>query len=138
MPNVQTPRTIKSDMHMQSIPAPICLYLLQRACRSVALSAEDHLYRSTVDSLKHQALSHFCQSWAGFNLASVLSRGIFRSRPQDFSCSACSWPDHVVNIDIVGLLGPDVHLTTNYQMGCVGRDAGQRIIGVDQAPILHG
>jgi hypothetical protein len=136
--NVQTPHTIKTCMHMQPIPTAMCLYQLQRAYRRVALSAEDHLDRSAVDSLKHQALSHFGQSWTGFDLTSVLSRRIFRSGPQDFSCSACPWPNHVVKIDGVGLLGPDVHLTTNHQMGCVGWDAGQRIIRVNQAPVLHG
>ena len=61
---------------------------------------------------------------------------VFRSAPQDLRRRTCPRPNHVVQIDGVGLLTPHVDLAAENQMGGIWRDVGQRIVGVYEAPVL--
>lgn len=100
------------------------------------LRAMNHLHRSRSNPLTNHALSHLSKSRTGIDLGSVVARGIVSSGPEDLAGGACSWPDHVVEVDGVGLLGPDVDFTTEDEVGFVGWDAGEGVVGVDETPVL--
>lgn len=100
------------------------------------LRAMNHLHRSSSNTTTNHTLSHLSKSRTGIDLGSVVSSGIVTTRPEDLPCCACSWPDHVVEVDGVGLFGPDVDFTTEDQVSFVCWDTGEGIVGVDETPVL--
>ena len=102
------------------------------------LRAENHLDRTTLNPPQNHTLSELRQSRRGCDLASILARGILPSRPEYFSCGTGSWPDHVVEVDGVGLLRPDVNFAAEDEVGLFSRDTGKRVVGVYEAPVFGG
>ena len=57
---------------------------------------------------------------------------------QDFSRSSSPHPHHLIQIRGIGLLAPHMHFAAEHEMGEIGGDAGERVVGVDEAPVVEG
>lgn len=110
--------------------------VIERTFRGIVLRAEHHLHRPGPNTPFHHPLPHLSQSGTRIQLSAILPIGILSPRPEDFCCCARTWPYHVVEIQGIRLFGPDVHLASYDEMLLCGGDAGQRVVRVDQAPIL--
>lgn len=95
-----------------------------------------HLNGSSPNAPRHHHLSHLRQSRTRQNLASILSASILGSAPQNLCCSTSPWPKHVIKVDAVSLLAPEVNFTAKDEVARVGRHAAQWVIRIHVTPIL--
>lgn len=100
------------------------------------LCAKDHLYRPSLHASENHSLSHFRQARRGIHLTPVLARGVVTSGPHYFGSGSSSRPEQSVNVDAVGLLGPQVNLAAKNQVCQLGRYASERIKCVHKTPVL--
>ena len=87
----------------------------------------------------HHPLPHLIQPRARRHLTPILPRRrILRATPQHLPSGTGAGPDHVVDVDGVGLLGPHVHFAAEHEVGAVGGNAREGVVAVDEAPIVDG
>jgi hypothetical protein len=65
-----------------------------------------HLNRLGPNSLTHQPLSHLAQPRRRINLTPILARRILGARPKHLRSRSSTGPNHPIDINGVGLLGP--------------------------------
>ena len=91
------------------------------------LQAERHLDRLSRDATSYKAFPELTESRAGLDLAPVLTASVLSTAPEDFGGGSSSGPEHAVNGDGIGLLGPDMDLASQNQRFVFLSDAGERI-----------
>ena len=69
-------------------------------------SAIRHLDRLRAHAHGHKPLSHLAQPRRRFDLASIPPLDVLRAGPEDLGGGGGARPDHAVDVDGVGLLGP--------------------------------
>ena len=92
--------------------------------------------RLSRDATSHKALPELTESRTGLNLAPVLTASVLSTAPEDFGSGSSSGPEHAVNIDGIGLLGPDMDLASQNQRFVFLGDAGERIVRINYAPVV--
>lgn len=58
--------------------------------------------------------------------------------PEDLCGGAGAGPDHGVEVDVIGLFGPQVDFAAEDEVGGVGGHAGEGVVAVDESPVLGG
>lgn len=87
----------------------------------------------------HHPLPHFVQPRARLHLTPIPARHrILGSAPQDLPRGASPRPHYIVDIDGISLLAPHVDFAAKDEVGAVGGDTGERVVGVDEAPVVEG
>ena len=87
----------------------------------------------------HHPLPHLIQPRARRHLTPILPRRrILRATPQHLPSGTGAGPDHVVDVDGVGLLRPHVHFAAEYEVGAVGGNAREGVVAIDEPPVVDG
>jgi hypothetical protein len=97
-----------------------------------------HLDRFGPNTHHHQAFSHLTQPRTRFDLTPVFPLRVFRTTPEDFSNRRTARPNHAIDIDGVGLLGPHVCFATNDKVLFVFRYTRVWVVGINESPVVEG
>lgn len=107
----------------------------QRTLRAI-LSTIRHLHRPRPHTPQHHTLPHLAQPRTRLHQTAIHTLRIFSPAPQDLPRRTSPRPDHIVQIDRVGLLAPHVDFAAEDQVGGIGRDGGEGVVGVYETPVL--
>ena len=98
--------------------------------------AKGHLYWFSVDAEGNEPLPKLAESWCGFDLAPVGTVDVFGTAPEYLCGGSSAWPEHDIQVRRVRLLGPQVDLSAEDQVLLVLRNSAERVVRVDELPIL--
>lgn len=105
--------------------------------RSIELRAVRHLDGHGADAPREHPLPELVEPGHDLELAPVLAGGgVDVAGPPDLAGGAGARPDDVVEVAGVNHLAPDGELAAEDVLGVGGGDAGGRVVGVDEAPVL--